>query len=62
MNRVFHEGGNDLTKTIYSHEDLLLMLDSLLKEQSTFNWDSFYSDREKAVPFFIDAPDESLVQ
>ncbi|WP_228551304.1 SAM-dependent methyltransferase [Paenibacillus sp. B01] len=38
------------------------MLDALLQERSSFSWDRFYSDRERKVPFFIDLPDESLVQ
>jgi len=51
-----------LSETIYCYEDILIMLDSLLKEQSRFDWDTFYSEREKPVPFFVNAPDENLVQ
>lgn len=47
-------------ETILSDDDLMLMLDSLLRNESQW-WDSFYSDRSKQIPFFIDAPDESLV-
>ncbi|GLX68015.1 class I SAM-dependent methyltransferase [Paenibacillus glycanilyticus] len=51
-----------MEETIQSIEDVLTMLDALLKEQSTFNWDAFYSDREKPIPFFANTPDENLVQ
>lgn len=51
-----------MAETIYSNEDILNMLDSLLKEQSKFNWDAFYSERGRPVPFFVNAPDENLVQ
>ncbi|PPA70425.1 class I SAM-dependent methyltransferase [Jeotgalibacillus proteolyticus] len=48
-----------MKETILNHEDLLDMLDSLLREPEGF-WDSFYSDRSKGVPFFVNKPDESL--
>ncbi|SDE81733.1 Methyltransferase domain-containing protein [Paenibacillus sp. cl6col] len=51
-----------MVETIYTNEDILTMLDSLLKEQSTFNWDTFYSERGRPVPFFVNSPDENLVQ
>jgi SAM-dependent methyltransferase len=49
-----------LKETIYDYDDLLEMLDSLLREPSQF-WNKFYSDREKGVPFFTNSPDENLV-
>jgi SAM-dependent methyltransferase len=49
-----------LKETIYDYEDLLKMLDSLLREPTEF-WDNFYSNREKGVPFFANSPDENLV-
>ncbi|MCX2824843.1 class I SAM-dependent methyltransferase [Bacillus pseudomycoides] len=49
-----------MKKTISSYEDLLDMLDSLLREPTQF-WDDFYSNREKGVPFFTNKPDENLV-
>jgi SAM-dependent methyltransferase len=49
-----------LKEAIYDLEDLLKMLDSLLREPTQF-WNSFYSDRDKAVPFFANSPDENLV-
>ncbi|MDP4086129.1 MAG: class I SAM-dependent methyltransferase [Bacillota bacterium] len=49
-----------MRETIYNYEDLLEMLDSLLREPTEF-WDNFYSNREKDVPFFANCPDENLV-
>ncbi|WP_248927856.1 class I SAM-dependent methyltransferase [Paenibacillus hamazuiensis] len=48
-------------ETIQSMEDVLHMLDSLLRSQVQF-WDKFYEDRHKSVPFFVNAPDENLVE
>ncbi|MDQ0201323.1 class I SAM-dependent methyltransferase [Neobacillus ginsengisoli] len=41
-------------------DDLLEMLDSLLREPTQY-WDKFYIDREKSVSFFVNSPDENLV-
>jgi cyclopropane fatty-acyl-phospholipid synthase-like methyltransferase len=49
-----------LTVTITKNEHVLDMLDSLLRDEGAF-WNSFYEDREKKIPFFVDAPDENLV-
>lgn len=49
-----------LKETIRSNEDLLNMLDSLLREPAGF-WNEFYSNREKGIPFFVNKPDENLV-
>ncbi|MES5957220.1 class I SAM-dependent methyltransferase [Bacillus fungorum] len=49
-----------MKETISSYEDLLDMLDSLLREPTQF-CDDFYSNREKGVPFFTNKPDENLV-
>ncbi|KGR74351.1 class I SAM-dependent methyltransferase [Ureibacillus manganicus] len=49
-----------MKETIYDYDDLLEMLDSLLREPTEF-WDNFYSDRNKGIPFFTDVPDENLV-
>lgn len=51
-----------MKETIHSYEDLLRMLDNLLKEENKFNWDNFYSDRERKIPFFENHPDENLVE
>lgn len=52
--------GENMNETIRSNEDLLDMLDSLLREPTGF-WNEFYSNREKGIPFFVNKPDENLV-
>lgn len=47
-------------EVIKNSEDVLLMLDSLMREPAPF-WDQFYQDRTKKVPFFVEHPDENLV-
>jgi SAM-dependent methyltransferase len=47
-------------EVIYNNEDLYNMLDSLLRKEGDW-WNSFYSDRQKDIPFFKNAPDENLV-
>ncbi len=49
-----------MRESIEANEDLLRMLDSLLREPSEF-WDTFYADRNKNIPFFENKPDENLV-
>ena len=49
-------------ENIYTVDDLLIMLDHLLKEKTRFNWDNFYSNRERDIPFFYNCPDENLVE
>ncbi|MEH7459965.1 SAM-dependent methyltransferase [Bacillus pseudomycoides] len=49
-----------MKETISSYEDLMNMLDSLLREPTQF-WDDFYFNREKGIPFFTNKPDENLV-
>lgn len=47
---------------ILNYEDLLEMLDHLLREPKQF-WDGFYEDRTKDIPFFkVKGPDENLVE
>lgn len=53
---------NVLKESIYNYNDLLEMLDELLKEESRFDWNEFYSERERKVPFFVNSPDENLVK
>ncbi|SFC55409.1 Methyltransferase domain-containing protein [Bacillus sp. OV322] len=50
-----------MKEAISTYDDILVMLDHLLKEQSKFNWDHFYSERDRGVPFFVNSPDENLV-
>jgi cyclopropane fatty-acyl-phospholipid synthase-like methyltransferase len=46
---------------IRSEEDVWKMLDSFLREPAPF-WDEFYADRTKNIPFFVEKPDENLVE
>lgn len=47
-------------ETLHSMDDVITMLDSLLRSPEPF-WNQFYSDRGKEVPFFANVPDENLV-
>ncbi|NOU95378.1 methyltransferase domain-containing protein [Paenibacillus sp. LMG 31456] len=49
------------SESIFTPDDVNKMLDSLLREAAPW-WNEFYSDREKGIPFFVNAPDENLVQ
>lgn len=49
-----------MKESIRSNEDILNMLDALLREPTGF-WNEFYSNREKGIPFFVNKPDENLV-
>lgn len=51
----------NVKESIHNYNDLLEMLDALLQENSQFSWDNFYANREKQIPFFVNAPDENLV-
>ena len=51
---------NNTNEHIYSPEDILTMLDSLLREPAPF-WNNFYTDKSKNIPFFCEFPDENLV-
>ncbi|MBM7691441.1 hypothetical protein JOC77_000846 [Peribacillus deserti] len=51
-----------MKEMIFTDQDVLVMLDELLKEKSRFDWNTFYSDREREVPIFVNHPDENLVQ
>lgn len=50
-----------MKETIQCNEDILDMLDSLLREPTGF-WNEFYSNREKGIPFFVNKPDENLAE
>lgn len=47
-------------EVIHNAEDILHMLDSFFREEGQW-WDTFYTDRNRGVPFFANAPDENLV-
>lgn len=42
-------------------DDLLIVLDTLFENGDDAWWDSFSRDRTRSIPFFVDWPDESLV-
>jgi SAM-dependent methyltransferase len=55
-------------RTVQTVEDVLGLLDSLFaadddrwSDRGAAWWDRFYTDRDRGVPFFRQAPDESLV-
>ncbi|MFJ7666949.1 class I SAM-dependent methyltransferase [Lysinibacillus sp. NPDC097195] len=51
-----------MEKKILDDENLLAMLDDLLREPKGF-WENFYEDRNKDIPFFkVTGPDENLVE
>jgi len=43
-------------------DDRVKHLDALLAETHPTRWDGFYGDRAKPCPFFVDGPDENLVE
>ncbi|MGE7946006.1 hypothetical protein [Lysinibacillus sp. NPDC093688] len=45
---------------IKSNEQLLVVLDDLLREPQKF-WNEFYDQTFKKTPFFVNKPDENLV-
>ena len=49
-----------MQENIHNFDDLLNMLDSFIREPAQF-WDEFFSDRDKRIPIFVNAPDENLV-
>lgn len=42
-------------------DDLLMLLDDLLSGQDAGRWDALFADRATPCPFFVDVPDENLV-
>lgn len=47
---------------IYSDSETLSLLDELFLARQNQWWDQFFTDRNKPCPFFIDVPDENLVE
>jgi len=47
---------------VYSMDSILGLLDQLFEARQGEWWDAFFSDREKPCPFFIEYPDENLLQ
>ncbi|MEU8779497.1 class I SAM-dependent methyltransferase [Streptomyces sp. NPDC048606] len=57
-----------MDRNIRSMDDVLTLLDGLFAPEAdrwttggSSWWDGFYADRAKPVPFFVDKPDENLV-
>ncbi len=57
-----------MQRNVSSVEDVLALMDTLFDDDAdrwtsrgAGWWDGFYGDRDRAVPFFRDVPDESLV-
>jgi SAM-dependent methyltransferase len=55
-------------RSVRTTEDVLRLMDALFAQEAdrwsdegADWWDRFYADRSRGVPFFADAPDESLV-
>lgn len=42
--------------------DLLRVLDGVLANRDSLSWDTFYADRARPCPFFVELPDENLVE
>jgi SAM-dependent methyltransferase len=60
--------GDGMDRSIRTIEDVLQLLDGLFAPEAdrwtaegASWWDSFYADRSREVPFFVDKPDENLV-
>jgi len=51
-----------MQEVISNADDTLKMLDGILAERGAEWWDKFYADRTRSIPFFVNAPDESLVE
>lgn len=51
-----------MVRAMISSERDLKALDALFADRQDAWWDGFYTQRAKPVPFFVDAPDESLVE
>jgi len=51
-----------MVRAMISSERDLQALDALFADRQERWWDGFYTQRAKPVPFFVDAPDESLVE
>ena len=51
-----------IEKLVYSKDDVLELLDKLFQNRQEQWWDAFFSDHDKPCPFFVDWPDENLVE
>ncbi len=53
--------GPQENRVITSDDELRLVLDQLLDPRGDEWWNSFYKDRAKPCPFFVEWPDEGLI-
>jgi len=51
-----------LDQFIYSTDDVLRMLDTLVMDRGGPWWSEFFADRVTSCPFLVDWPDENLVE
>jgi 2-polyprenyl-3-methyl-5-hydroxy-6-metoxy-1,4-benzoquinol methylase len=49
------------SEIIKTEDDVFRMLDEFLEKRDNEWWNKFYSNKEKAVPFFKNIPDENLI-
>lgn len=47
---------------VYTVGDVLEMLDALLESRGGPWWDGFFADRTRPCPFFVEWPDENLIE
>ena len=47
---------------IYTTDDVLRMLDTLVGDRGSEWWGEFFADRAKPCPFFTERPDENLAE
>jgi SAM-dependent methyltransferase len=47
---------------ISTPDDTLRLLDAMLADRGGAWWNGFFADRAKPIPFFVNAPDESLAE
>ncbi len=47
---------------IRNNQDIDLMLDEMLEDKFGEWWDSFYSDKERQIPFLVNYPSENLIE
>jgi SAM-dependent methyltransferase len=55
-------GWSGQDRFIYTHDDVLRMLDALLESKGGAWWSEFFADRSKPCPFFVEWPDENLAE
>jgi len=51
-----------MDQIIKSNDDVMVMLDQLMREEEAEWWNEFYATRKEKIPFYHELPDESLVE